>query len=121
MAKVWKAKINENAKCPAFFNEFPELNHNEMVGFTRLNGNYYVIMMEDEEDHERIKRRMEVTKGLLQKQGCPVLLMKITGKDRLARIFSTVLLGSYVGYYLALEHGVDPTPVTMVEDLKKTL
>jgi glucose/mannose-6-phosphate isomerase len=91
------------------------------VGFTELKADYYVIVMEDAEDHERIKRRMEITKHLLQKAGCPVLLMKITGKNRLARIFSTILLGSYVGYYLALEHKVDPSPVVMVEDLKKML
>lgn len=121
LAKTWKSKINENAKCQAFFNEFPEMNHNEMVGFTNLKGNFYVIMMEDEEDNERIKKRMEITKQLIQKQGCFVLLLKITGKNRLARIFSTILLGSYVGYYLALEYKVDPTPVVMVEELKKML
>ncbi len=121
LAKTWKSKINENAKCPAFFNEFPEMNHNEMVGFTHGKGNFYLILMEDEEDHARIKKRMEITKELIQKQGHPVLLMKITGKNRLARIFSTILLGSYVGYYLALEYKVDPSPVVMVEDLKKML
>ena len=59
--------------------------------------------------------------GLIQKQGCPVLLLKLSGRNKLARIFSTILLGSYVGYYLALEYKVDPTPVVMVEDLKKML
>lgn len=121
LARIWKIKINENAKCQAFYNELPEMNHNEMVGFTHLKGDYYVIMMEDEEDHERIKKRMDIAKQLLQKQGCPVLLLKITGKNRLARIFSTLLLGAYISYYLALEYKIDPSPVVMVEEFKKML
>ncbi|MBI4149815.1 bifunctional phosphoglucose/phosphomannose isomerase [Candidatus Woesearchaeota archaeon] len=121
LAMIWKIKVNENAKCQAFFNVFPEMNHNEMVGFTHMKGDFYIIMMEDEEDSDHIKKRMEITKHLLQKQGCPVLLLKITGKNRLARIFSTLLLGAYVGYYLALEYKIDPSPVVMVEELKKML
>ena len=120
-AKIWKAKINENAKVQAFGNVFPEVNHNEMVGFTNTLGDYYMILIEDEEDHERVKKRMAITKEFMQERGIPVLLLKVTGKNRLARIFSTILLGSFVGYYLALEYQIDPTPITMVEDFKKKM
>src|SRR3989344_123587 len=37
IAYAWKIKFNETAKIPAFFNVFPELNHNEMVGFVAAN------------------------------------------------------------------------------------
>lgn len=121
LAKTWKSKINENAKVEAFYNEFPELNHNELVGFTNLKGDFFVIIIEDEDDHVRVKKRMNITAELLKKKGCPVLTLKIKGENRLSKIFSTILLGSYVGYYLALEYGTDPSPVVMVEDLKKEL
>ncbi|MCX8147054.1 MAG: bifunctional phosphoglucose/phosphomannose isomerase [Candidatus Woesearchaeota archaeon] len=121
VARAWKTKINENAKAQAFFNVFPEMNHNEMVGFTNLKADYYAIFIDDKDDHPRIKKRMEITKKLLNEKRCPVLILKLTGPNRLARIFSCILLGSYVGYYLALEYGTDPTPVKMVEDLKKEL
>ena len=49
------------------------------------------------------------------------MLLKVMGKNRLARIFSTILLGSFVGYYLALEYNIDPTPITMVEEFKKKM
>ncbi|MDO8642720.1 MAG: bifunctional phosphoglucose/phosphomannose isomerase [Candidatus Woesearchaeota archaeon] len=120
-AKIWKAKINENAKVQAFANVFPELNHNEMVGFTNTLGDYYMIIIEDAEDHERVKKRMQITKEFMQERGIPVLLLKVTGQNRLARIFSTIMLGSFVGYYLAMEYNVDPTPITMVEDFKKKM
>jgi glucose/mannose-6-phosphate isomerase len=121
LTKVWKAKINENAKVQAFANEFPELNHNEMVGFTNPVTDYYMIIIEDVDDHPRIKKRMEITKQVMQSYGIPVLMLRIKGENRLARIFSTVLLGSYVGYYLALEYEIDPTPIKMVEDFKKKM
>lgn len=120
-AKIWKAKINENAKVQAFANVFPELNHNEMVGFTNTLGEYYMVIIEDEEDHERTKKRMQITKEFMQERGIPVMLLKVMGKNRLARIFSTIILGSFVGYYLALEYNIDPTPITMVEEFKKKM
>ena len=46
-----KIKVNENAKTPAFWNYFPELNHNEMAGFTNPQGQFFVIMFQDEDDY----------------------------------------------------------------------
>jgi hypothetical protein len=36
-------------------------------------------------------------------------------------MFSTLLVGDWLSYRLALELGVDPTPVAMVENLKRRL
>ncbi|HLC46783.1 MAG TPA: bifunctional phosphoglucose/phosphomannose isomerase [Candidatus Nanoarchaeia archaeon] len=121
LARTWKSKINENAKTQAFYNSFPELNHNEMVGFTKLIADYFIVMIEEESDHVRIKKRMDITKRLLQDAGCSAMVVNVSGRKRLANIFYTILLGSYVGYYLAEEYGIDPAPVVMVEDLKKEL
>jgi len=120
-ARIWKIKMNENAKTQAFWNVFPELNHNEMVGFTEPRGNYYMIFIEDEKDDPKIKKRMMIAKKLMNEKGIPTLHLTLSGPNRLARIFSAVLLGSYVGYYLALKYGIDPGPVKMVEDFKKRL
>lgn len=121
IARAWKIKMNENAKVQAFYNEFPEMNHNEMVGFTDLKGDFFVIIIEDEKDHPRILKRIAITAGLLKKKGCHTITLKIKGNNTLAKIFTTMLLGSYVAYYLALEYGTDPSPVEMVENLKKEM
>ncbi|MBU0535908.1 MAG: bifunctional phosphoglucose/phosphomannose isomerase, partial [Nanoarchaeota archaeon] len=121
VARLWKAAVNENAKRPAFFNVFPEMNHNDMIGFKNTTTEFYFIFIEDADDHPRIKKRMAITKELLQELDLPVLIIKLTGPNLLARIFSSMLMGMYTGYYLALEYGVDPSPVEMVEDLKKKL
>lgn len=121
IAKTWKAAFNENAKTQAFFNEFPEMNHNEMIGYTHLRADFYAIFIEDEDDHPRIKKRMTLTKELLNEKKCHVMILKLTGPNLLARIFSSIQFGLYASYYLALEYDVDPTPVVMVESLKKNL
>ncbi|MBD3314067.1 bifunctional phosphoglucose/phosphomannose isomerase [Candidatus Woesearchaeota archaeon] len=122
VARLWKAAVNENSKHPAFFNVFPEMNHNDMIGFKQAkNSRYYFIFIEDAEDHMRIKKRMKITKEILQNIGLPVLIIKLTGPNRLARMFSSILMGMYAGYYLALEYGIDPSPVDLVEDLKKQM
>ena len=32
-AMRWKSDVNENAKAPAFWNQYPELDHNEICGW----------------------------------------------------------------------------------------
>lgn len=121
LAKNWKIKINENSKTPAFWNFFPELNHNEMVGFTNPQGKFCVIMLLEKDDNRRNKKRMEITARLYKKKGIEVDIIKIEGKTFLEKIFRTLVLGDWVSYYLALEYGQDPTPVEMVEELKVAL
>ncbi|MBI2147125.1 bifunctional phosphoglucose/phosphomannose isomerase [Candidatus Woesearchaeota archaeon] len=118
VARAWKNKMNENAKIPAFWNELPEMNHNEINGFSHLLGEYFVIFISDQDDDQAIKTRMEATRKLLLGQGVQTLELRQSGDNRLARVFSSLLLGSYVSYFLALEYGIDPSPLPMVEKLK---
>lgn len=121
LARIWKIKFNENSKVLAFWNYFPELNHNELVGYTNLQGKFHVIILRDKDDHPRILKRMEITSNLIKSKGAEVTTMDIPEGGLLFKIFSTLILGDWASYYLALEYGVDPTPVVMVEDLKSKL
>lgn len=121
VARIIKIKFNENSKVQAFYNTFPELNHNEMVGFTNIKGNYYFLMIEDANDHERNKKRMEIFKDILKEKNLNFTSIPMQGNTLLDKIFSTLYFFDFVSYYLALEYGVDPTPVEMVEGFKKTL
>ena len=121
IAYKWKIDFNENSKTQAFYNIFPELNHNEMVGFTIVKGNYHVIIIKDENDYPRVKKRMDITKDLIKKQGIPVTEIALTGSSALTKIFSAIYIADWTSYFLALNYKVDPTPVKMVQDLKKHL
>ena len=121
VAEKWKITLNENAKTPAFYNTFPELNHNEMNGYLNIFGDYYVIIIKDEDDNPRIKKRMDITKDLIKSKGIEVMELVIKGDSKLTKIFSSIHLSDWVAYHLALLYEIDPTPVDMVEDFKKKL
>jgi len=131
LARIWKIKFNENTKIPAFWNYFPELNHNEMVGFTKFKAqsakrkaqklDFYFIILKDQEDYPRNKKRMDLTTNILKKQGVRGEIIDIKGKSFLEKIFSAIILSDWVSYYLAKTYGVDPIPVKMVEEFKKLM
>lgn len=121
VAMVWKIKCNENAKTPAFWNFFPELNHNEMVGWTLPQGKFMILMLRDLDTHPRILKRFEVTAKLLREKGVGVEIIDMEGESTFSKMFTSILFADFTSYYLALEYGVNPTPVDMVEELKKLL
>ena len=125
---IWKNSLNETAKVLAICNYFPELNHNETVGFWKINEmqipneKLYVIILRDPEDsHPRILKQMEIAKDLIEEEGIKVEFIDMKGKTMLEKIFSTVILGFWTAYWLALEYKVDPTPIKAIEELKRRL
>lgn len=128
LARNWKIKFNETAKIPAFFNVFPELNHNEMIGFDvilntkALSEPFYFIFLEDEgEDNPRVLRRMSVLRELYAQRGFSVERIKISGGNVWEKIFNTVLIADFASYFLAKHYDVDPEQVPMVEEFKKLI
>lgn len=125
-AKNFKIQTNENAKYPGFWNTFPELNHNELIGFSKLKesknpNQFIVVMLHDDNDHPRIKARMKVTAELYREWGVEVADFTAQGKTLLEKIFYTVTFGLWTTYHLALEYNIDPIPVEGVESFKTKL
>lgn len=121
VAMVWKIKINENAKTPAFWNFFPELNHNEMVGYTNPQGKFFIIMLKDENDNPKNLKRYRATSDLLKEKEVESEIINLDGDDVFSKIFLSITYSDWTSYYLALEYKQDPTPVELVEKLKKIL
>ncbi len=121
LSLIWKIKFNENSKIPAFWNVFPELNHNEFVGFTNPQANYFIIMLRNKNGHPRNLKRYNITTKFLQQKGIDVEVIDIPEGEIMYRLFSSLALCDWTSYYLALEYKIDPTPVDMVNDLKKEL
>ncbi len=121
VAMIWKIKVNENAKTPAFWNFFPEMNHNEMVGFTNPQGKFFLCLLKDGDDDPKNLKRFDVTAELLEERGVSSETVDMGGGSIFTKMFRTIFLGDWTSYHLALRYGVDPTPVDLVEELKKLL
>lgn len=121
VAMRWKTQVNENAKTPAFFNTFPEMNHNEIEGFLRTRPQEYcAILIRDRKEHPEVRKRMDVTRDMLEER-LEVQEVFTKGESLLCRMLSTIYLGDMMSYHLALYKRIDPTPIEMIDRLKKAL
>jgi glucose/mannose-6-phosphate isomerase len=125
VAHRWKTQLNESAKTWAFYEELPELHHNAIVGYdlpkSTAQETAAVFLESATLIHPRVQLRYEFTKDLLRKSGISVLSAAADDGCALAQMLSLVLLGDYVSTYLAFLYGVDPTPTTVIDELKAWL
>jgi glucose/mannose-6-phosphate isomerase len=123
-AHRWKTQLNENGKCWAFYEVFPELNHNATVGFPlpkEVAAKIRVVLLRSPTYNQRIKIRYDVTCELLKQSGVAFEFVDSEGKSPLAQMVSLISFGDYVSYYLAMLYRVDPSPVKFISYLKDRL
>lgn len=125
VALRWRGQIAENAKQLSWHHLFPEMNHNEIMGWhhpKRLFPSLKILLLRDREDVLPVRRRMEITRSLIaQEEGVRPIEVWSRGRGLLSRLFSLIYIGDFVSYYLAILNGVDPTPVKRIEELKRRL
>lgn len=123
-AHRWKCQLNENAKVPAFDNWFPELNHNETVGWQHLEeicSRTHLLVLREKGEHPRVSTRIDITSELLEGHLGHVTQVCARGANGVERLLDLIYFGDWLSVYLALALGQDPTPVTRIEELKKRL
>ena len=120
----WRGQIAENSKALSSTHVFPEMNHNEIVGWEnpkKMLKDFVVIILRDKSDHPRTSKRMDITKVIIKKKAGRIIEVKSSGSGLLARVFSLIYIGDFVSYYLAILNKRDPTPVESVMYLKTEL
>ena len=122
-AYKWKIDANENAKNTAWSNSFPELNHNEFIGWSShpKEKPFTVIDLISSFEHPRVLRRFDVTDQLLEGMKPAAVKVEAKGDSVLEQLLYLVLLGDFATTYLAILNHVDPTPVDLVEKFKLEL
>jgi len=122
VAQRLKQQFNENSKVPSKWESFPELNHNEIVGWEsagELAKLFSVIFLRDAFESEAICERIAATQELMRKESVKIFEMRGIGKSVLARMLSVICVGDFVSVYLAILRGLDPTPVKTIALLKE--
>ncbi|MFC2001398.1 SIS domain-containing protein [Chloroflexota bacterium] len=124
VAHRWKTQINENSKAWAFYEVFPELNHNAIVGYqfpAELAGSLKVILLRSPSLQPRLQLRYKATSQLLERAKINHEYVDAPGDSSLSQMMSLILFGDYVSYYLAILYRIDPSPVKAIDYLKKQL
>lgn len=120
----WRTQLNENSKALCHTAALPEMNHNEIMawssGYPSLE-NCLFLFMHTGDEHARTRRRMELTRDWLRRQGARTIDLVAPGARPLERLWWLCHLGDYVSVYLAALYGVDPTPVGAITELKLSL
>lgn len=123
-ANRWKGQINENAKNMVFANAFPELNHNEILGWVEAHRQgvegWVAVVLQDGRESAKMKERARVTLDLI-KDRCEAHTVTAPGETLLERLLGLIAFGDYVSLYLAALNGVDPENIDSINVLKGAL
>jgi len=124
IALRFQQQINENAKQFAHINIFPELNHNELVGW-RFPVKFWeqtaLFLMDSGHDHFRTQMRMKISRQDFEQAGATVIDLPQWGTSLLEQYLHHIVLTDWLSYYLALANDVDPFPVEPIDRLKREL
>lgn len=124
IALRWKGQFNENAKHPAVFNAFPELNHNEIMGFEgdeKLLKNLEIVILRSARENDRIVKRVEITAELIKNKVSGITEILPKGNSPLCEMLYQIMYGDYVSTYLAILNKKDPIEIESINILKERL
>ncbi len=124
VARRWKTQFNEVAKAFAAFEVLPEADHNTLAGIYNPGQQVcqeYAMFLTASLELPRNLERVEKTRQLLMLEGIGTDSFNAKGETRLAQIWSSLLFGDYVAYYLAMLYDTDPTPIPPITLLKEEL
>lgn len=123
VAYKWKISWNENAKNLAFWNEIPEFSHNEFIGWTShpVEKPFAVFDIVSDFEHPQILKRFKVSDKLLSGRRPQSTVVNLKGDSVVKQMLWGSILADFVSIYLAILNGVDPTPVALIEKMKKEL
>jgi len=125
VARRWKGQINELAKAGANFESLPEADHTSLVGTVNpqetLNAHTMTLFLRSDSDHPRNRLRSDMTRQAFMLEGLNTDVVDARGDTPLAHMWTLILFGDYMAYYLAMGYGVDPTPIQALVDFKQAM
>ena len=124
-AQRWKTDVNENAKCPAFWNTQSELCHNEVSGWGQhgdlTRQMFTLVNLRHDFEHPQVMHRFNLTADLLDEVVSSVEEVRAEGEGELAQLLDLILVGDLTSLYMAFQEGIDPGPIPAQEQIKNAL
>ncbi len=121
VAVRFRQQINENSKMLCWHHTFPEMNHNELVGWTEKNNTLLVVTFHTSFDYSRTVKRYEICKPIFQKFASGVIDITAKGESKLEQFFYLIHIGDWISCYIADLKGIDAVEVNVINHLKSEL
>ncbi|HWA51887.1 MAG TPA: bifunctional phosphoglucose/phosphomannose isomerase [Patescibacteria group bacterium] len=121
---AFKNQLNENSKNFSMHFEISELNHHLMEGLkypAKAKEILHFVFFESNNYFERIQKRYSITQDVVKQNGYGFDIYKMQSKHKLEEVFELLALGSYISFYIAMIHGIDPSPIPWVDYFKKKM
>lgn len=123
VARRWKEQINKIAKAGANFEALPDANHSTLTGTLNpqetLNAHTMTLFLRAPSDHPRNRLRSDMTRQAYMLEGMNTDYVDARGNTPLAHLWTLIIFGDYMAYYLAMGYGIDPSPTPALDDFKK--
>ena len=117
----FRQQINENSKMLCWHHVCPEMNHNELVGWTVRNEDLAVITFHTSYDYKRTVKRYEVCKPIFEKYASAVIDLHAKGNSKLEQFLYLINIGDWISCYIADIRGIDRVEVKVIDHLKADL
>lgn len=117
----FRQQINENAKMLCWHHVVPEMNHNELVGWTKKNDQLAVIYLRDKEDYIRNQKRIDINKEIISKYTPHIYETWSEGNSPIEKAFWHIHVGDWASWFLSVENNSDAVEVKVIDFLKSEL
>ncbi len=121
VAVRFRQQINENSKMLCWHHVIPEMNHNELVGWTEKNDELAVCILRTTFDYERNLKRLDINKTVISKFTSTVFEIMGQGSTPLVQALYLIHLTDWVSCYIADIKNIDPVEVKIIDFLKSEL
>lgn len=124
VARRWKCQFNEVAKTIASFEVLPEADHNTLAGICHPQEaieKEIAVFIQASTDYVRNNKRVLETRQIMLVEGINTDLYNAKGQTRLEQMWTTILFGDFVSYYLAILYDIDPTAIPPILALKEAM
>jgi len=118
----WKGQFNENPKVASWCNRVPELTHNELCGWGQ-HGDvtrqvFTMLFLRHAFEHPQVARRFDFVAEACEEVVGDIHTVEAEGDGPLAQFMDLVMVGDLVTLHMAVDAGVDPGPVPILDDIK---
>ncbi len=116
-----RQQINENAKMLCWHHVIPEMNHNELVGWTEKQPDKAVIYLRNRDDFKRNQVRMDINQEIISKYSDTIIDIYSKGNTLIEKAIYLVHLGDWISWYLSELKGADAVEIKVIDFLKSEL
>jgi glucose/mannose-6-phosphate isomerase len=116
----FRQQLNENAKILCWHQVIPEMNHNELVGWTQQHPEIEVLIFRDRDEYSRNDARIAINKEVISKFA-NITEIWARGDSAIEKSIYLIHLGDWISVLLAEKRGVDAMEINVINHLKGQL